>query len=58
MEWIDVRDRRPDHGNPVLVRTTEPGFEIDWLDCGYFYHDVTHWMPLPEPPKTDQEMAR
>ena len=19
-----------------------------------WYHEVTHWMPLPEPPKTDQ----
>lgn len=28
--------------------------EIDANDCGYGCKKVTHWMPLPEPPKEEE----
>ena len=55
--WISIKDRLPEAGSYVLV----------YLDFGYGYSittnsyiksgfvtcekEVTHWMPLPEPPK-------
>ncbi len=57
LEWISVKDRLPEAGSYVLA----------YLDFGYGYSittsiyikngfvtgekDVTHWMPLPQPPK-------
>jgi len=64
MEWISVNDRMPPYLSKCLVTNGEyvklswskdedpawcsiqAGEEDIWLD------DVTHWMPLPEPPKT------
>lgn len=64
-EWISVKERLPEKGQNVLVFATSKyiGTEkisIDRLEEGerdsiwFFTHgwfDVTHWMPLPEPPK-------
>lgn len=63
MEWISVNERLPEDG-PVLVYVSEncPSIYIDYygkMEGGYhgFGHEflmetkVTHWMPLPEPPK-------
>lgn len=68
-EWISVKDRLPPHqGEKVLVSNghgyvtilalwkKEDGNKWTWLDeQGHFKHtnDITHWMPLPEPPKED-----
>ena len=33
-----------------------PGYDSEWSIYGWSYFtepDVTHWMPLPEPPKED-----
>lgn len=65
--WISVFERLPDHNNPVLISTKENyGFDynVSYLhrnDLGNNWHDqqgiriekykVTHWMPLPQPPK-------
>ena len=61
MEWISVKDRLPELANDydvvhVLIYLDDgfitgadyekDGFEL-WADSG----EVTHWMPLPEPPK-------
>ena len=60
-KWIPVTERLPEEYETVLVCSggyVEPG----WLGCDrVFYthdkyesdtiYDVTHWMPLPEPPK-------
>lgn len=68
-EWISVNDRLPDKYVNVLVYTeckdiftaaaVETGAEsIKWEDdYGYLDDDVTHWMPLPEPPKRDDADA-
>lgn len=62
MEWISVKDRLPEEGVPVLVcrlimtsvkyQQEAVYIEEDWQDGIYFYgiSNVTHWMPLPEPP--------
>jgi uncharacterized low-complexity protein len=66
-EWISVKDRLPpDQGKKVLVANghgyisvfalwkKEYGNKWTWIDeQGHFKHtnDITHWMPLPEPPK-------
>lgn len=64
-EWISVKDRMPEEDTPVLtldkfghIRDRElkrfhygemPAlFRPDGLAPG---RDITHWMPLPEPPK-------
>jgi hypothetical protein len=58
MEWISVKDSLPDHGVSVLV---VDGFRDIWImdidengifRCPYegWSMDVTHWMPLPDPP--------
>lgn len=61
MEWISVNDMLPNDGQTVV--TTKNGiYEIHeyenrrngWIDSkGWFWSmaTVTHWMPLPEPPK-------
>lgn len=65
MEWISVKDRLPSIGENVLVYDERfidisIGYISDFLnyrktwivDCGESVSDtVTHWMPLPEPPK-------
>lgn len=60
MEWIDVKDRLPEHTTYVLIHFIYDGESyVDkgayypdgkWIDCDYDYVNVTHWMPLPKPP--------
>lgn len=58
--WISVKDRLPDNCVEVLAYDTDCGIVIGWYDkeIGDFAADfislldaVTHWQPLPEPPK-------
>ena len=60
-EWISVDDRLPENGKDgVLIGLRWGEVDIGWCEdsswCSEFvneYEDgeVTHWMPLPEPPK-------
>ena len=54
--WISVKDRLPENNNSVLTYSDD----IDGnkyrlitpnLSLQSFPSSVTHWMPLPEPPK-------
>lgn len=58
--WIPVKDRLPEDGQSVL--TCKNGIcdiqiyekrRNGWLCKGWFWSmaTVTHWMPLPQPPK-------
>jgi len=53
-EWISVDDRMPEKEGKCVVLDTVLGVQV------YYYHpdmvcsnwmSVTHWMPMPEPPK-------
>ena len=58
MEWINVKDRLPEHEEIILVYTYT-GIDIFQFLENQFYHYengyvqndvVTHWQPLPNPP--------
>jgi hypothetical protein len=54
-KWISVKDRLPEKYVGVLVYNGS--IHEDFIcSSGYFYDtlDVTHWMPLPEPPKESE----
>lgn len=63
MEWISVEERLPEKGRVVLVYISDrksimlTHFFDDFslvrvgMESGFSGHGVTHWMPLPEPPK-------
>jgi hypothetical protein len=64
-KWISVKDRLPKCFGTFIVAVTEPDktaytdsadydpFLKTWKTSNYFAkgYEVTHWMPLPEPPK-------
>lgn len=50
--WIPVTERLPDIGIVVLVYSEDDGICLDYyVGDSFDYYDVTHWMPLPEPPE-------
>lgn len=59
--WIIVEDRLPEEGVMVLCFNAEyvrPYFVASWcpeegwfIDVDGYVYVITHWMPLPEPPK-------
>ena len=67
-KWISVKERLPEHLTSVIVHRKDGGIfmweyfntsQTDdcWIDDSmnvYSFYDVTHWMPLPEPPKEDE----
>jgi hypothetical protein len=51
-EWIPVDERLPDEEVRVLATDGDKVFESEyWSGRWEWCADVTHWMPLPEPPK-------
>ena len=67
-EWVDVKDRLPEAGGyvvciakrnpfsrfmPMVARIEKNG----WVNpiTEQYISEVTHWMPLPEPPKEVQK---
>ena len=62
-KWIKCSERMPDKFVDVLV-TDGIYVEVMWLDCDWYWDswieswvvevdrkNITHWMPLPEPPE-------
>ena len=66
-QWIPVSERLPDKNVVVLVHYIHSYCDTDgyWSICTTFFdgdqfgiwvgYKVTHWMPIPEPPKGAQE---
>ncbi len=59
-EWISVKDRLPEDNKEVLIycgsyhelgwyESDNKSWRSDFLGC--CTDDITHWMPLPQPPK-------
>jgi hypothetical protein len=62
--WIPVTERLPEHLTSVIVHRKDGGIFVweyfdtsptdeCWIDDSmniYSFYDVTHWMPLPQPP--------
>lgn len=63
-KWISVKERMPDFFDTLLIiddrkvafpahYAEKSGLKGFYSVDGYFYTYITHWMPLPEPPKED-----
>ena len=57
-EWVSVEERLPEEKQRVIVRCERVGTSVGWIlwggwmtDIGPHAGEVTHWMPLPQPPK-------
>lgn len=57
-KWIPVTERLPEYEMEVLTYRGEGGISVERMFPGAFWDldydiidPVTHWMPLPEPPK-------
>lgn len=62
--WISVKTKMPQTGVPVLAYHSTNGNmksnyindNGDWMiACNGITEDITHWQPLPEPPKTNKK---
>lgn len=60
-EWISVEERLPETEGKYLVCTANGMVYIEWFIDDYCdghpswgHYAVTHWMPLPEPPKGEE----
>ena len=58
LKWIPVTERLPEVWKDALVYRADGNFSIEFrcLSDGWSFdndimEEVTHWMPLPEPPK-------
>ena len=55
-EWISVKDRLPEQGEEAICIAADGDMMIGkytewgWMFPCYF-EELTHWMPIPEPPK-------
>ena len=62
-EWISVKDGLPDVGCDVLILYENKSYGVgaysdtyrDFFSGQFPVKGVTHWMPLPEPPKEDHD---
>lgn len=68
MKWVSVDNSLPEHGTPVLIITDYGKMDVCHLGYGsgknlaWYNHmrsqhtngGVTHWMPLPAPPKSGE----
>ena len=62
MRWIPVEERLPEEKQRVIVRCERVGTSVGWILWGNWMTDigpgagkVTHWMPLPKPPKEEKK---
>lgn len=63
--WIPVTERLPEHSGDYLVYSVGGNWkQLSAVEIGFWYDmrfivqslfDVTHWMPLPEPPEKESK---
>ncbi len=54
-EWISVKDRLPEENGYVLAYSSSDDLVIIVLKSKFQSFEITHWMPLPEPPEEESE---
>lgn len=63
--WISVKDRLPEEGDDLSIMLVWRRFEHDYDTVRWRHQQgwdcviqdkatITHWMPLPEPPKEEE----
>lgn len=56
MFWGRCKDYHKDTPNSAFIGVLKDSDNtMTWHSLGYEVLNVTHWMPLPEPPKTTPE---
>jgi hypothetical protein len=70
MEWISIQDTQPNSDGTFLVTDGKNVTMAEWYvkggwslsredkAVGFFPNSITHWMPLPAPPKTSRRAQR
>jgi hypothetical protein len=57
-QWIPVDERLPPEETRLLAYDGDKVFESEYWNGNWEWcADVTHWMPLPEPPEVTQSAA-
>ena len=59
--WVSCKDKMPEHQSVVLIYYHEGTDILQFMDGDWFHYEegnvtnrnITHWMPLPEPPKQE-----
>lgn len=64
-QWIPVKEKLPEEGVVVLVFSEGEPIRTDFLvmcssplwgnTLTWSHNEVTHWMPLPKPPRKDDK---
>ena len=56
-KWIPVTERLPERNTWVLAYCKYKDHVVDYVDINglWSYGNVTHWMPLPQPPEKESE---
>ena len=58
-EWVSVKDKFPEQYTDVIVFTKGGTIAVDYVDENgdfYYYGEyVTHWMPLPQKPESEDD---
>lgn len=54
-KWIPVTERLPENGKYVLAYSADYDYTTVEARHKFEVFQITHWMPLPEPPKEEKE---